>query len=194
MCHDLRLSEGDLVRFYWFAAAALICAGISTTSFAQNAPRQIKVPLRNSAGQDAGTATFKTVKNGVKVKLDLKNLRFGEHAVHIHENAVCDAPDFEGAGRHFNPDHKRHGFSNPDGHHNGDFPGVISIGEDHTGEASFTLHTVSLDPTAPDSLFSNGGTSIVIHAHADDQKTDPSGASGNRIACGVIQMPSSGHN
>jgi Cu-Zn family superoxide dismutase len=182
------------MRCPWFASTALICAISTGSSFAQSAPKQIKVPLRNSAGQDAGTATFKTVKNGVKVKLNLKNLRFGEHAVHIHENPVCDAPDFEGAGRHFNPDHKHHGFGNPDGHHNGDFPSGISIGEDHTGEATFVLQSISLDPSATDSLFGNGGTSIVIHAHTDDQKTDPTGESGNRIACGVIQLPSNGHN
>ncbi len=181
------------MRLTLFAAATIACVTANAAASAQSPLKQIKVPLRNSAGQDAGTATFKTVKNGVKVKLDLQNLRFGQHAVHIHENSVCDAPDFEGAGPHFNPDKKRHGFNTPSGHHNGDFPGSVSIGEDHTGEATFLLHAISLDPSAPNSIFSNGGTSIVIHAHADDQKSDPSGDSGNRIACGVIRLPSNGH-
>jgi Cu-Zn family superoxide dismutase len=152
------------------------------------APRQIKVKILNSTGQDAGFATFKTVKTGVKVKIELKNLPFGQHAVHIHQNPACDAPDFKTAGGHFNPDGRQHGFMNPMGHHNGDFPASISVGEDHTGEASFVLSTVSLDPAAPNSLFSKGGTSIVVHEKADDEKTDPSGASGNRIACGVIKQ------
>jgi Cu-Zn family superoxide dismutase len=178
------------MRLGWLATGALV-AGM-TAAVAQGpapaAPKQLKVRILNSAGQDAGVATFKTVKNGVKVKLELKNLRFGLHAVHIHQNPVCDAPDFVGAGGHFNPDGKQHGYLNPMGHHNGDFPGGISIGEDHTGEATFVLKSISLDPSAPNSLFLNGGTSIVVHQKADDQKTDPSGDSGNRIACGVIQQ------
>jgi Cu-Zn family superoxide dismutase len=154
----------------------------------QTAPKEIKVKLTNSAGQPAGTVTFKTVKKGVKMMVRLENVRFGEHAVHIHEYPVCDAPDFHGAGGHFNPSGKRHGFNNPAGHHNGDVPGSVSVGEDHTGEASFVLTDVSLDPAAADSLFLHGGTSVVVHEHADDQKTDPSGDSGNRVACGVIKL------
>jgi Cu-Zn family superoxide dismutase len=133
-------------------------------------------------------ATFKTVKKGVKVKIELKNLEFGQHAVHIHQNAACEAPDFKSAGGHFNPDGKHHGFMNPEGHHNGDMPESVSVGEDHMGSATFVLTSISLDPAAPNSLFHNGGTSVVVHAKADDQKTDPSGDSGNRIACGVIKQ------
>lgn len=165
----------------------LIWSIFTTAASSQTLPMQIKISLINSFGQDAGLATFRSSKQGVKVKLSLKNLRFGPHAVQIHESPVCDLPDFEGAGPHFNPGGHLHGFLNPGGHHNGDFPGGISIGEDHTGEATFLLRSVSLDPRAPDSLFLNGGTSIVVHAKLDDQKTDPSGNSGNRIACGVIR-------
>ncbi|MGA8938595.1 MAG: superoxide dismutase family protein [Acidobacteriaceae bacterium] len=175
------------MRLRWVWAGSLGLAVTSMIAVGQAAPKEIKVRLVNSYGQDAGYAIFKTVKKGVKVKLELKNLRFGVHAVHIHENPVCDRPDFEGAGRHFNPSGKEHGFLNPMGHHNGDFPAGISIGEDHTGEAAFVLKEISLDPKAPDSLFLHGGTSIVVHVRQDDQKTDPSGDSGNRIACGVIQ-------
>jgi Cu-Zn family superoxide dismutase len=152
------------------------------------APKQIKVQILTSTGQDAGFATFRTVKNGVKVKIELKNLPPGPHAVHIHQNAVCAAPDFKSAGGHFNPDGKMHGYLNPMGHHNGDFPASVSVGEDHTGEATFVVNSISLDPAATNSLFLNGGTSIMVHEKADDQMTDPSGASGNRIACGVIKQ------
>lgn len=176
------------MRLKWLAIAAAVVGMIPAVAQQPVAPRQIKVKLLNGAGQDAGFATFKTVKKGVKVKIELKNLPFGEHAVVIHENAVCDPPDFEGAGGHFNPDGKQHGFLNPLGHHNGDFPAGISLGEDHTGEATFVLSSVSLDPHSPNSLFSKGGTSIVVHKRADDEKTDPSGDSGNRIACGVIKQ------
>ncbi|HLI78008.1 MAG TPA: superoxide dismutase family protein [Acidobacteriaceae bacterium] len=150
----------------------------------------LTVHLKNSAGEDAGTAKFKQLKDGrLEIKLSLKNIYFGEHAVHIHENPVCDAPDFHGAGGHFNPAGKQHGYDNPMGHHNGDLPGNIMIDENHMGEATFKVKDLSLDPSAPDSIVAHGGTSIVVHLHADDMKTDPSGNSGNRIACGVIREP-----
>ncbi len=166
-----------------FAAAALASGAPSAN--AARAPR-LKVKLTTSYGQDAGTATFTQRKNGVHVKIDAKNLPFGDHAMHIHEYPVCDAPDFHGAGNHFNPDGKKHGIRNPAGHHNGDLPVNLEIGEDHMGSASFNVDHLSLDPNAPDSLFLNGGTSIVIHKRPDDMMTDPTGNAGNRIACGII--------
>jgi Cu-Zn family superoxide dismutase len=164
-------------------AAGLIVLGASAAA----GPSEVKVKLRNSAGQDAGTVTFKTVKNGVKVHISLQNVPFGEHAVHIHEHAVCDAPDFKGAGGHFNPDGKHHGFENPMGHHNGDMPKNVMVDENHMGEATFVLDSISLDPAASNSIFANGGTAVVVHEHADDEKSDPSGNAGNRIACGVVK-------
>lgn len=149
--------------------------------------KHLKVKLMTSQGEPAGTATLTQKKNGVQMKVSLENIPFGEHGVHIHQHAVCDAPDFKSAGGHFNPEDKQHGFENPNGHHAGDTPGNISVGEDHHGEASWLLTAVSLQPGAADSLLANGGTSIIVHAHADDMKTDPSGNSGNRIACGVIK-------
>ena len=145
--------------------------------------------LMNSKGEPVGTVSF-TQKTGgpVMMKVQLKNIPFGDHGVHIHQNAVCDTPDFKGAGGHFNPDGKKHGFKNPDGHHNGDPPGNITVSEDRTVEATFKLTSVTLDPAAPNSLFANGGTSVVVHETADDMKTDPSGNSGNRIACAVIKQ------
>ena len=148
---------------------------------------ELKVKLVSSQGQPAGTVTFKPVKNGVKMTVKLENIPFGEHGVHIHEHAVCDAPDFKAAGGHFNPMGKHHGFDNPEGHHAGDLPKNVSVGENHKGEASFVLTDISMDPNLPNSIFANGGTSVVVHEHADDQKTDPSGNSGNRIACGVVK-------
>lgn len=148
---------------------------------------EVKVKLIGSQGQPAGTVIFKPVKQGVKMTVKLQNVPFGEHAVHIHEHAICDAPDFHAAGGHFNPMGKHHGFDNPEGHHAGDLPGNVSVGENHRGEASFVLKDVSMDPNLPDSIFANGGTTVVVHEHGDDQKTDPSGNSGNRIACGVVK-------
>ncbi len=176
------------MRFRWLMVCG-VAVGMVTGLGAVKAqgPKEVKVKLVGSHGEDDGSATFKTVKKGVKVTVKLKNVGFGPHGVHIHANAVCDAPDFKGAGGHFNPDGKKHGYMSDMGHHNGDLPQSVNVGEDHTGEASFVLTSISLDPAAPNSLMLNGGTSIVVHEKADDEKTDPSGNSGNRIACGVIK-------
>jgi Cu-Zn family superoxide dismutase len=171
------------------AVAGLAAAvGIASAAGAQaGAKKTVKVQLQTSQGQPAGTVTFTNVKNGVRMKISLENIPFGEHAVHIHEHAVCDAPDFKGAGGHFNPAGKKHGYENPMGHHNGDLPKNVSVGEDHRGDATFVLSDISLDPSAATSIFANGGTSVVVHEKADDMKTDPSGNAGNRIACGVVK-------
>ncbi|GGA79096.1 superoxide dismutase [Edaphobacter acidisoli] len=169
--------------------AAALVACLMTAPAVARSNDSLTVHLKNSKGQDAGTAKFKQLKDGrVEIKLSLKNIYFGEHAVHIHEHPVCDAPDFKGAGGHFNPSGREHGLENPKGHHNGDLPN-ISVGEDHMGEATFKVDYLSLDPSASNSIVANGGTAIVIHEHADDMKTDPSGEAGNRIACGVITEP-----
>ncbi len=152
----------------------------------------VTVPLHDAKGEDAGKATFIPEKDGqLKIKVDLKNLPAGPHGVHIHQNAKCDAPDFKTAGGHFNPTGKQHGFQNPEGHHAGDLPMNITVGESHSGSATFRVDSLSLDPASANSLFANGGTSILVHEKADDMKTDPSGNSGNRIACGVITQPAS---
>jgi Cu-Zn family superoxide dismutase len=148
-------------------------------------PGKLVVPITTSHGDSAGTATFKESKDGkqLTIHVSLKNIPFGEHAVHIHANPVCDAPDFKGAGGHFNPDGKQHGMDNPMGHHNGDLPKNISIGEDHMGELTVKVDYLTLAAGAPNSVL---GHSIMIHEKADDMKTDPTGNAGNRIACGVI--------
>lgn len=168
----------------------VLLSGFAGWALAQNPQpvKEIKVTLTNDHGQAAGTATFKQKKDGVQLKVSLENIPFGEHGVHIHQNASCDAPDFKSAGPHFNPDGKQHGFQNAMGHHAGDTPSNINVGEDHRGSATWTLTAVTLQPGAANSLLTNGGTSIVVHEHADDMKTDPSGNSGNRIACGVIRQ------
>jgi len=182
------------MRGVWVAAfgmALAVGAGVSqaqTDETAKKPSNEVKVKLTTSQGQSAGVVIFKPVKQGVKMTVKLENIPFGQHAVHIHQNAVCDAPDFKAAGGHFNPMGKHHGFDNPEGHHAGDLPGNVSVGENHKGDASFVLKDISMDPNLPNSIFVNGGTSVIVHEHADDEKTDPSGNSGNRIACGIVKQ------
>ena len=139
----------------------------------------------NATGAKIGTATLVPSAGGVRIDLSVSQLPPGTHGIHIHTAGKCEGPDFKTAGGHFNPADKKHGRDNPAGPHNGDLPN-IEVGPDGKATTSLLDTNVTLSD-GPNSLFHDGGTSIVIHAMQDDYKTDPAGNSGARIACGVIQ-------
>jgi len=137
------------------------------------------VDIKNVQGQSVGTATLTPAAKGVKITIDIKNLPPGEHSLHIHQVAKCEPPDFKSAGPHFGGGHAHEGITA------GDIPDfALIVAADGTAHASTLAPNVTLGTDA-NSVFSNGGTAIVIHAVA--------GGSGSgapqRIACGVITKP-----
>lgn len=147
--------------------------------------KKIIVSIINTVGKNIGTASFVQDNENVRIHVQATQLTPGVHGIHIHENGQCDPPDFKSAGGHFNPINHQHGFDNPKGFHNGDLPN-IEVSSDGTIDVELVTSVVTLKKGEANSLLKKKGTSLVIHADADDYVTDPAGNSGARIACGVI--------
>lgn len=162
-------------------------AAVAVCGLALSAQAPFKTEIKDAQGQAVGTATLTPAAGGgVSIALDLKGLTPGDHAFHIHQVAKCEPP-FATAGPHFNPGAKKHGLENPEGSHAGDMMNV-TVAADGTAKTTVVNKQVTLGD-GPTSVFTNGGTAIVIHAAADDMKSDPAGNAGARIACGLIVKP-----
>jgi superoxide dismutase, Cu-Zn family len=142
------------------------------------------VTMKDAQGKEVGMVMLSPATGGgVTVAYDFKGLPPGDHALHIHAVAKCEPP-FASAGPHFNPQTKKHGTENPEGPHAGDMPN-IKVAADGTAKGTLTNKNVTMG-AEPNSVLNATGTAIVVHAAADDMKTDPSGNAGDRIACGVV--------
>ena len=164
---------------------AMLVVALPAVAQAQSA----RAVLKDAQGKVVGAATLNEVSGGVKIVVQVSGMKPGEHGFHIHAVGKCEPPAFTSAGAHFNPYGKKHGHKNPEGAHAGDLPN-LTVGADGTGSIDVTAARVTLTP-ARASLLQPGGTSLVIHADPDDEKTDPAGNSGARLVCGVIAPPSS---
>lgn len=163
---------------------AITAALVLSSAFSAAAQKAVKVEMHDGMGNSVGTAMLSPASNGVSIMLDLKNLTPGDHAIHVHVNAKCEGPAFASSGGHFNPDMKHHGLQNPDGPHAGDMPN-FTVAADGTAKTTVVAPGVAMDD-GPHSVFTSGGTALMIHAKADDMKSDPAGNAGDRVACGTI--------
>jgi Cu-Zn family superoxide dismutase len=174
------------------AAAALVAVltplAPGTARASDSAKTEGSAVLTDAAGKEVGKATFAPAKDGVTLMVRVEGLKPGLHGIHVHGVGKCEGPEFTSAGGHFNPAGKKHGLVSPMGHHGGDLPN-LRVGADGKGELSAKLAGVSLGEGQA-SLFHDGGTALVIHGGEDDEKTDPAGNSGPRVACGVIHRGS----
>lgn len=138
--------------------------------------------MMDQSGTNLGTLTLAEMDGGVHITGELTGVPNGEHGFHIHETGTCDAATkFETAGAHYEPAGKKHGKDNPEGPHAGD---LMNVTADDDGKATVDQHT---DHVTLAELLEGDGSAVVLHAKPDDYKTDPSGNSGDRFACGVIE-------
>ena len=144
------------------------------------------IELRDPGGRLLANATVGEAA-GVRVRVEAAGLVAGTYAVHLHQTGLCEPPAFETAGPHWNPTGRRHGRLNPQGPHLGDLPN-LTVGADNAGTVEFTIPGASLD-RGDRRLLDRDGAALVVHAGPDDYRTDPSGNSGARLACGVVAAP-----
>ena len=172
----------------WMAAAgvAAILTGCAATEAEADGGRyaagrfKAEAALKTAAGADAGKAVAQEADGGLRVTVEVGGISPGAHGAHVHTTGKCDAPEVTTAGGHWNPTARKHGLENPEGPHAGDMPN-LTVGADGRGTLTFMLPAGTYE-----GLLDEDGAAFVVHAGADDLKTDPSGNSGGRIACGVF--------
>lgn len=173
-----------------FIIIGLIITALGISYLYQSVPQNVEtVTMKNQVGETLGTIQLSETAAGVLLTLDLEGLQpNGEQAIHFHETGKCVAP-FKTAGGHYNPTDNAHGMKHPEGHHAGDMPN-LQPDEDGVIKTQILNRKVTLAENSDDeeraTLFDEDGTAIIIHQGADDHMSQPSGAAGARVACGVV--------
>jgi superoxide dismutase, Cu-Zn family len=140
--------------------------------------------IRDAGGRPVANASAAQTGDRLRVRVEAAGLAPGTYAAHIHMTGRCDPPGFDSAGAHWNPTGRQHGNQNPQGQHLGDLPN-LQVGTN--GEGSFELGISGAELSGGrNAMLDADGAALVIHAAPDDYRTDPSGNSGARIACGVF--------
>jgi Cu-Zn family superoxide dismutase len=143
-------------------------------------PLSVAAELRDSSGTVRAKAAVTSEGEDLKVRLQAVNMVPGAYGTHLHAVGMCDTPDFASAGPHWNPAGRQHGKENPGGMHKGDLPNLL-VGADRTGSVEYMIRGAAMS-----ALVDGDGAALVVHAQPDDYRTDPSGNSGARVACGVL--------
>jgi Cu-Zn family superoxide dismutase len=148
-------------------------------------PPRLSADLRDAEGRVRARATAETSGDSLRIRIEAVGLSPGAYGAHLHTTGRCDPPGFTTAGPHWNPTDQMHGKDNPKGMHKGDLPNLL-VGTDGRGSFEYTIPNAGLSGMLPNRLIDADGAAVVIHEKADDFRTDPSGNSGARIACGVL--------
>jgi Cu-Zn family superoxide dismutase len=164
-------------------AVVLAFALSACTTYGTAAVDRADVPMRDAAGRDLGTLTLANTTGGLLLTGTLSALPAGTHGIHVHAIGRCEPP-FASAGPHWNPASRQHGTANPDGPHLGDMPNITAAPD---GSAIVSVMTPGGTLLGTDAAMDADGAAVVIHERSDDYRTDPSGNSGARIACGVVR-------
>ena len=175
------------MRTIGLMATALVVTGCGMFGGGSSEPSPVaraRVDLRNASGSSVGQVTLDNTPQGVLMTATLSGLPPGTHGFHFHTVGAC-TPTFEAAGDHFNPGKKQHGLRNSAGPHAGDLPN-LNVPESGTVRLEMIASGVTLG-RGRGNLLDDDGSALVIHNFADDHTTDPSGNSGTRVACGVVQ-------
>ena len=163
------------------ALALAACANNMETGTPMANGESATAMLMTAQGAAVGRASATDVAGGVRFAVDAMAMPPGTHGAHIHTTGRCDPPAFETAGGHWNPTAMAHGTLDPQGPHKGDIPNLV-IDSAGRGTVGAVIPGVTVAQ-----LLDADGAAFVVHADADDYRTDPSGNSGARIACGVFQ-------
>jgi Cu-Zn family superoxide dismutase len=173
-----------MATWMWAGTIGAMLLAVGCTAVLQPTPTTAGAELKNARGQVVATAMLAQVPDGVRIVMNVSDLPPGEKAVHIHKVGRCDPPAFASAGEHFNPGKMAHGLLNPSGPHAGDLPN-LRVEADGTGRLE-TFNERVTPGAGWNSLLDDDGSALVIHSAPDDHRTDPTGNSGSRLACGVI--------